>query len=347
MANIKLPQARHSAAPQPKRREIPIQAILQTMGSNPIAEGLADLGPILSQALAKRQEIRRRAQQVGQIENTYGLPQGQLSELSPEMAAGVGRSVYDREQATNKAGANAAAIRLLEKQAGVPAGSYGDDPTTARFMFAQKTTKDRADSNDTERERNRGLRVDKTVLDWMGKMRGDPEIKPLYGQKIGLSQIDDLVDIAKSGNTVAATALGTKAARAMGEVGVLTDSDVTRYVQSGRLDRKAADVLSRWIQGKPTDATLNEISQISSVIKDRFQSNVQPVYNQYIEVLARNLDMTPDEAAFKLGVQYSPRSKEKDLQPIRPVAPQLQMPGGSKRATMRWNPQTGRVEPVQ
>ena len=43
-----------------------------------------------------------------------------------------------------------------------------------------------------------------------------------------------LIDLVKSGNTVAFSALGTKTAKAMGEVGVLTESDIARYVRSGR-----------------------------------------------------------------------------------------------------------------
>jgi hypothetical protein len=138
------------------------------------------------------------------------------------------------------------------------------------------------------------------------RMINDPRIKPLYSQGIGLGQIKEIANIAKDGNTVAAAALGVKMARGMGEVGVLTESDVTRYITSGRLDRKAADTLSRWMVGKPTDATMEEINQISSVLSDAFSGKIQPVYNEYIESLAELENETPDEISKKMAIPYRP-----------------------------------------
>lgn len=132
----------------------------------------------------------------------------------------------------------------------------------------------------------------------------DPVIKQLRQQGIGLSQVNDLVGLVKAGNTVAAAAMGTKMARGMGEVGVLTESDITRYVQSGQLDRKAGDTLSKWLRGVPTQATLSEIQSISAALGGTFRDKVQPRYDQYIESYAKSEKMTPSQMASELALTY-------------------------------------------
>lgn len=144
-----------------------------------------------------------------------------------------------------------------------------------------------------------------SIIRYSEAMERNPFIKELKKQDLGLAQVNELGGLIKGGNTVASKALGMKMARGMGEVGVMTDSDVTRYVQSGRLDRRSADTLSSWMQGKPTDATLQEIGQISDVLRDSYSTKVQSVHDTYVERLSRNYKIPPEEAAYLLAVDYS------------------------------------------
>jgi hypothetical protein len=132
----------------------------------------------------------------------------------------------------------------------------------------------------------------------------DPVIKTLRQQDIGIGQVNDLVGLVKEGNTVAAAAMGTKMARGMGEVGVLTESDISRYVQSGQLDRKAGDTLSKWLRGVPTDATLGEIQSISGALRGTFDKKIQPRYDQFIDSYAKMEKMTPQQMASELSLPY-------------------------------------------
>lgn len=132
----------------------------------------------------------------------------------------------------------------------------------------------------------------------------DPVIKELNKQSLSLGSADQLINLAKSGNTISSNALGSKIARAMGEVGVLTDQDVVRYVQSGRLDRAAADKLSKMITGAPTEATLNEIQQIGDVLRDSFQTKIQPRYDNYINAYSKIEGVTPEQFSQTLSLSY-------------------------------------------
>ena len=147
-------------------------------------------------------------------------------------------------------------------------------------------------------------RLDKMILAYGKEIDNDPILKNLKTQSISLDTANQLSELAKAGNTVAAAALGMKEARGLGEVGVVTEQDVKRYVISGRLDRKAGDTLRKWLQGKPSDATLDEIVAINEVIKDSLAKKVQPLYNKKINRFARTMGMTPEDAAFELDIPY-------------------------------------------
>lgn len=137
----------------------------------------------------------------------------------------------------------------------------------------------------------------------------DPVIKEMNKQGMALGQVDQILKLARDGNTVSAGALGFKMGRAMGEVGVMTDKDVVRYVQSGMLTRGAADKLSRWINGVPTDATLQEIQEISTALQDTFQSKIQPKYDNYINSYAKIEGLAPQDFADRLSLPYGGSSR--------------------------------------
>ncbi len=132
----------------------------------------------------------------------------------------------------------------------------------------------------------------------------DPIIKQLRSQEIGLTQMNALLDLVSEGNTVAAAGMGTKMAKAMGEVGMLTESDIKRYTMSGQLPRKAADTLFKWSKGIPTEATLDEIKQIAKALGNTFQNKIQPRYDKLIKSYATIEKMPPRELALAMGLNY-------------------------------------------
>lgn len=147
-------------------------------------------------------------------------------------------------------------------------------------------------------------RIRKDLTTYAQTVESHPVIKKLNEQQVGIHQVNDMADLVNRGNSVASSAMGTKMAKAMGEVGMLTEQDVKRYVQSGKLAQSAADTLNKWVSGRPSNATMQEISQIAGALKDTFGEQVQPIYNRYIERFARTYDMSNEEAAYKLNFPY-------------------------------------------
>lgn len=155
-----------------------------------------------------------------------------------------------------------------------------------------------------ERERRQG-RFRNYFLDLEQR---DPVIKEVRKQELSLAAVDGLSTLVKEGNTVAFSALGTKMARGMGEVGVLTEQDIKRYVRSGQIGQKAADTLSTWLRGKPTEATQEEISDITKAMRSAFVEKVQPRYDQFIDTYSNIEKMKPEEFASELRIQYKPKT---------------------------------------
>jgi len=109
-------------------------------------------------------------------------------------------------------------------------------------------------------------------------IKDDPRTNKAYTQAMALEDIMPLVEQVKSGNQAAAAALGSRLARAMGEVGVLTDADVTRYVQGTSWGRELLDWYNRKQKGSISEETLNDIIKNSKTISKQLQKNLNKVY---------------------------------------------------------------------
>ena len=293
---VQLPQ-KNLSNDEIKRRQLVdnSQAIIGVRGNNPYAKAIDQLAPIIANALIQRQQMKEQARQAALVRES--IQKGEVSEGigDPSTILDTYKAISSRK-IPSTAGQAVAFVDTKTKEMFDSSGNQLDslDPNF-------KWTFRNLDNTDPIRSNNLKLRETGLVLQHMRSMRSDPEIKSLYQMKINSGTVDELINKIKEGNTVASAALGMKMAKAMGEVGVLTDADVIRYVQSGRLDRKTADQLSRMMQGKPTDATLAEISQISNVLRDTFDSRVQPVYDTYIDSLSENLNISREDAFKRLG----------------------------------------------
>lgn len=128
MANIRLPQSRSSAAPRTSKQYDNGDLIMKVMGTNPYAQAIDQITPILAQALQKRQELRKQAQQVGQIETAYGMEPGKLQGLPLAQATTIGKDIFDTKAKSTMGGTKA------------PGGGYyiprGVDPATGRPVYS-------------------------------------------------------------------------------------------------------------------------------------------------------------------------------------------------------------------
>lgn len=218
----------------------------------------------------------------------------------------VGMANYKDELGTQKLEKDLAIdpnapVPVIEEGAAVKAGSVHPKARIVQLPGKKDTSIEDIRHED---------RMAKAVTDYGKQIETHPVIKKLMDQQVGIDQVQELSGLVRDGNTVAASGMGTKMSKAMGEVGALTETDVRRYVQSGKLSQAAADTLSKWINGRPSDATMKEIGEISNVLQESFSSKIQPIYDRHIDRFSRAYKKTPDEAAHLLAIPYSGGKKQ-------------------------------------
>lgn len=345
MASIKLPTATFSEAPRTKQRDPQTEAILRIMGNNPIANSIETVGTDVTDALARRAKMRREAQEVAQLATLAGDSPDAYSKLGSTLASQIALAKIKHKMDLEAAGVKESANNYTPEQI---KALFGDNPLdlpnafgprgvpqSGLTLFANNMNRKALDE---DRNSNRWLREElgRANLDARDKDRyrqlaldirqRDPVVKKLLEQDIAFDQADQMLSEARRGNTVSASALGIKMAKAMGEVGVMTDLDVVRYIQSKKLSQATLDKLNLMIAGKPTEATLAEIEQISDVLRFAYEKKIQSRYDDLIRTFAGTERISPESFADRVQLRYT---------------------GGVKKATMRWNPATGRAEPIQ
>jgi len=266
------------------RRNIPLDQIIAVEGQNPLATGIETAGNVLGEAILKRAELRRQGQELARMESAYGLEPGELSGMgSTSTASDIGKYMAEQRKPT--------VVNVVDEQGNsrlveVPAGK--------KFGGSVKLT---APSNPlSDKEKNR-------YLQYVKQMEAqDPVIKEIQKKQLSFASIDGLTKLVNDGNTVAFSGLGTQMARGMGEVGVLTNVDVIRYVTSGMITRKAGDRLLMWLKGKPTEATMDELADISKAMKQAWKDKAQPRYDMYINRFSGIEKISPEEFRNRLNM---------------------------------------------
>lgn len=171
-------------------------------------------------------------------------------------------------------------------------------------------------------------KMDKNIMAVALKMRSDPLIKELEKQGAGFDSADILLQLAHDGNTAAFAALGSKMARAMGEVGVLTDQDVKRYVTSPALARGIADKANIMFSGRPIEATQQELAVIAKAMEGKFKTRIGAIADHYTNLASANYGLTPDEARRRLNAQFYQSAPAPTPAPSSPAAPSSNDPMG-------------------
>lgn len=127
-------------------------------------------------------------------------------------------------------------------------------PYQVESLKLQKEGEDRRESREQRAEKEAQFnRIDKLITQ-------DPVRKKRLDQLKEFADIETTLKGAASGNEASVAALGTKMARAMGEVGVLTDSDVTRYLGQRSWGRQFQNWIKGGAQGKLPSPVIKELS---------------------------------------------------------------------------------------
>lgn len=100
-------------------------------------------------------------------------------------------------------------------------------------------------------------------------------------------EIDSFVDLAVK-NPTAAAGLGTKVARAMGEVGAMTENDVTRYVQNKALPAQVAQNLLSMSKGTILPETAAYLKESMAALADMYQNRANIIKRKRASQFAAN-----------------------------------------------------------
>lgn len=166
----------------------------------------------------------------------------------------------------------------------------------------------REDQQDKKAQTQADQQTTRAVDQASAQIKRDPLLNKLQEQSISLDVANGLLDQVGRGNSVATSALGIKEAKAMGEVGVMTDSDVVRYIQAKKFDQKMQDKLGMFFQGKPTKMTQDEIRITNEIVKTFLENKVMPRYYQYIDNMTNNHNLSEEDAIMRLGLGRSVKS---------------------------------------
>lgn len=130
-----------------------------------------------------------------------------------------------------------------------------------------------------QRQKEEGRRVQQAHLNAArGLLKDDPRFKKAIEQGMEFESVNSLLDEVEKGNETALSALGTKLARAMGEVGVLTDTDVVRYIAGQSWGRKLDKWYKGGMEGKLPKESLKEIKTNLKLLRGKLSGDVDKVY---------------------------------------------------------------------
>jgi len=169
-------------------------------------------------------------------------------------------------------------------------------------------------------EESREDRVNDKIYKSTQDLQKDKIYTKLAEQGIAFEEADNILKSMKEGNEVAIGALGTKMARAMGEVGVLTDTDVQRYIEAASLYQKAKDKSGKLIAGKLSDNTVRDISKLNAKMQEGFSKKKEYLINNFVERSYQNFgkqhglskDQVRERFGQTAGLQPSEPDKKED-----------------------------------
>jgi len=163
-----------------------------------------------------------------------------------------------------------------------------------------------------------------------GFMKDDPRFKKAMEQSMEFDSVEALMKQAEAGNQQAVGALGTKLARAMGEVGVLTDTDVVRYVAGQSWGRKLKDWFAKGATGELSPETLKGITSNLKELRSKLGKDVSTVYDSSASRMkAAYPDM--DEKVIR-GILGDPRYLSDSASPVADVVNMRSPKDGKIRA---------------
>jgi hypothetical protein len=182
-----------------------------------------------------------------------------------------------------------------------------------------KAVSDRLKYSKTQdrRSKDQEMRFNKNIVDVINKFENDKVTKALKDQNLAFDKVDNLLDMMKSGNEAVLSPLGISMAKAMGEVGVMTDKDVVRYIKTNGVADEVKDFFSKKSAGVLTEKTQKNLKDIAGIFKILARNKINKTRDKYINIAYRNygktMDLSRDEVAYRFGQETDMLSSKQEL----------------------------------
>lgn len=132
---------------------------------------------------------------------------------------------------------------------------------------------DRLQGKDNRQEKREVLAAARQAL------KDDKTYDKLTAQNLAFKRVDFLLQENIKGNELALSAVGPQLARALGEVGVLTDIDVTRYLTGKSIKRDVTEWISQRGKGKLSKEAQIELARNITKFREDAKNSIRQKFN--------------------------------------------------------------------
>lgn len=263
---------------QTSRRRVPTEAIIQTLGQSPVAQGIETAGNVLGKAIQRRAELKRQAQQVDAIAKATGVDLKGISD--PALAASIGKSVGDYRSEELRA-RQSNTIRSEESEA-------NRDLRREQMVATNALRESMADNSLDFRSANLDLRRESAKNALVARFNAEASIKKAQ-QSIDSANL--VRDLAQSGNPIGAAAIPTISARMSFEVGALSEADKAPFGGSRAIFSRLNQALKQMKDGKLTDENRQFIIGLSDLFEKTAHRNMDNLAKQRASQYSRKSNM--------------------------------------------------------
>lgn len=151
---------------------------------------------------------------------------------------------------------------------------------------------------------------EKQIERYTKKAEGLEPYKKASSVLSSLATVRELIQDARTKGGQSLAMLGPQIAKGLaGEVGVLTEQDVTRYISSPDLANKLNDTRLKLTKGQLSGHSADNLLRLADIMEKKARDMQAKVYDNNAQQLARNSHLSLDQAKFKLNPNYTPESQ--------------------------------------
>lgn len=230
---------------------------------------------------------------------------GALSEIArvdPAHALEVGKQLLSADPATQ--GALKGAEKAGEQKALTDTGSNARQLLDAELAAGKyKKTSDREARLSNNFNQNMAFKYQQSA-------ENNPTYKSAISVINEMPQLKSLLDDAYKNGGQSLAMLGPRIAKGLaGEVGVLTEQDVTRYISNPALARSILSKGEKAYEGKLTAVDYSNLVRLGTVMEKNAQDRLDKAYKQAATKMSRNLNIPLDEAELLVNPNIDEQTK--------------------------------------